>query len=81
MVPRGTAIRRSPSTPLVLLACLHAGHNVPVDLCPPGAGCAIAYQIMSYWYLAQPRDASAEVPKLPWLDNNIIMIISYYGGS
>ena len=32
----------------------------------PGEGCAVAYQIMSYWYLAAPRDASAEVPKLPW---------------
>ena len=31
-----------------------------------GEGCAIAYQIMSYWYLAAPRDASAELPKLPW---------------
>ena len=25
------------------------GHNVPLDLCPEGEGCAIAYQIMSYW--------------------------------
>jgi hypothetical protein len=48
------------------MSLARAGHNVPADLCPPGAGCAVAYQIMSYWYLAEPRDASAEVPKLPW---------------
>ena len=42
------------------------GHNVPADLCPPGEGCEIAYSVMSYWYLAQPRDASAEMRELPW---------------
>jgi hypothetical protein len=43
------------------------GHNVPENLCPPGNGCAVAYSIMSYWYLAKPRNASPELALLPWL--------------
>eukprot|EP01079_Euglenida_sp_SAG-EU17-18_P003910 gene3910-4283_t len=42
------------------------GHNVPSNLCPPGDGCEVTYSLMSYWYLASPRDASAEVADLPW---------------
>lgn len=43
------------------------GHNVPARLCPPAPnGCEIAYSLMSYWYLASPRDASKDVAMLPW---------------
>eukprot|EP00658_Telonema_sp_P-2_P065066 TRINITY_DN54409_c0_g1_i2.p1 TRINITY_DN54409_c0_g1~~TRINITY_DN54409_c0_g1_i2.p1 ORF type:complete len:354 (+),score=62.71 TRINITY_DN54409_c0_g1_i2:106-1167(+) len=42
------------------------GHNVPSDLCPVGQGCRIAYSVMSYWYLATPRDVSGELDELPW---------------
>lgn len=43
------------------------GHNVPADLCPPApAGCRVTYDVMTYVYLAAPRDASADAKAFPW---------------
>ena len=45
------------------------GHNVPTNLCPPGTGCEVEYDVMSYLYLAKPHDASKDARVFPWGPN------------
>ncbi len=43
-----------------------AGKNVPASLCPAESGCVVEYDVMSYLYLSQPADATADAAAFPW---------------
>ena len=34
--------------------------------CPAGTGCPMSYDVITYMYLATPRDASADAARIPW---------------